>query len=78
MGLLDQASFSWKGLKKEKLWRRGIILRMIFVAFKKIEYIKEQLGIFINNHSMRPKVRLSLRIKGIVVDGVISRDNDMV
>ena len=78
MGLLDQASFGWKGLKKGKLWRRRIIPRMISAAFKKIECIEGQLGIFINNHSVRPKVRSSLRVKGIVVDGVISRDNSMV
>ena len=78
MGLLDQASLGWKGLKKEKLWRRGIIPRMISAVLKKIEYIEGQLGIFIDSHPVRPKARLFLRVKGIVVDRVISRDNGVV
>ena len=69
MGLLDQASLGWKGPKKGKLWRRGIILRMISVALKKIECIEGQLGIFIDNHPVKPKARSSSRVKGIVVDG---------
>ena len=78
MGLLDQASLDWKGLKKGKLWRRGIIPRMISVVLKKIEYIEGQLGIFIDNHPVRSKARSSPRVKGIVVDGIISRDNGVV
>ena len=78
MGLLDQASLGWKGLKKEKSWRRRIIPRMISAALKKIECIEGQLGIFIDHHSMRFKVKSSPRVKGIVVDGVISRDNGVV
>ena len=78
MGLLDQASLGWKGLKEGKLWRRGIIPRMISAVLKKIECIEGQLGIFIDSHPARPKVRSSPRVKGIVVDGVISRDNGVV
>ena len=78
MGLLDQTSLGWKGLKEGKLWRRGIIPRMISTVLKKIECIEGQLRIFIDNHPARPKVRSSPRVKGIVVDGVISRDNDVV
>ena len=78
MGLLDQASFGWKGLKEGKLWRRGIIPRMISAVLKKIECIEGQLEIFIDSHSARSKARSSPRVKGIVVDGVISRDNGIV
>ena len=78
MGLLDQASLGWKGSKEGKLWRRGIIPRMISAALKKIECIEGQLGIFIDSHPARPKARSSPRVKGIVVDGVISRDNGVV
>ena len=78
MGLLDQASLGWKGSKKGKLWRRRIIPKMISAALKKIECIEGQLGIFIDSHPARSKVRSSPRVKGIVIDGVISRDNGMV
>ena len=59
MGLLDQASLGWKGPKEGKLWRRGIIPKMISAALKKIECIEGQLGIFIDSHPARPKVRSS-------------------
>ena len=78
MDLLDQASLGWKGSKEGKLWRRGIIPRMISAVLKKIECIEGQLGIFIDSHPVRPKARSSPRVKGIVVDGVISRDNGVV
>ena len=78
MGLLDQASLGWKGPKEGKSWRRGIIPRMISAVLKKIECIEGQLGIFIDSHPARPKARSSPRVKGIVVDGVISRDNGVV
>ena len=51
---------------------------MISAVLKKIECIEGQLGIFIDSHPARPKTRLSSRIKGIVVDGVIFRDNGVV
>ena len=51
---------------------------MISTVLKKIECIEEQLGIFIDSHSVRPKARLSSRVKGIVMDGVIFKDNGMV
>ena len=38
------ASIGWKGLKKGKSWRRGIIPRMISAVLKKIECIEGQLG----------------------------------
>ena len=76
---IDQtSSLGWKGLKEGKSWRRGIIPRMISVALKKIECIEGQLGIFIDSHPARPKVKSSPRVKGIVVDGVISKDNGVV
>ena len=78
MGLLDQASLGWKSSKKGKSWRREIILKMISIVLKKIECIEEQLGIFIDNHFAKPKARSFPRVKGIVVDGVISRDNGVV
>ena len=51
---------------------------MISAVFKKIECIEEQLRIFIDSHPARPKVRSFLRVKGIVEDGVIFRDNGVV
>ena len=51
---------------------------MISAVLKKIECIKGQLGIFINNHSARPKARSPPKVKGIVVDEVIFRDNGVV
>ena len=51
---------------------------MISVAFKKIECIEGQLRIFIDNHPAKPKARSPPRVKGIVVDGVIFRDNSVV
>ena len=78
MGLLDQASIGWKGLKKGKSWKRGIILRIISAVLKKIKCIEGQLGIFIDSHPTRPKAKSFPRVKGIVVDGVISRDNGVV
>ena len=78
MGLLDQASLGWKGSKKGKLWRREIIPRITSAVLKKIECIEGQLGIFIDSYPAKPKVKLSPRVKGIVVDGVISRDNGVV
>ena len=63
MDLLDQASLGWKGLKKGKLWRRRIIPRMISAVLKKIECIEEQLGIFIDNHPTKSKVRSFPRVK---------------
>ena len=40
--------------------------------------IEGQLGIFIDSHPARPKTRSFPRVKGIVVDGVISKENNMV
>ena len=51
---------------------------MISTVLKKSECIEGQFGIFFDNHPARPKARSSPRIKGIVVDGVISRDNGVV
>ena len=51
---------------------------MISAVLKKIECIEGQLEIFIDSHSARLKARSSPRVKGIVVDGVISRDNSRV
>ena len=51
---------------------------MISAVLKKIECIKGQLEIFIDSYPTRHKVRSSPRVKGIVVDGVISRDNGVV
>ena len=52
---------------------------MIFAMFKKIECIEGlSLRIFIDSHPAKPKARSFPRVKEIVVDGVISRDNGVV
>ena len=51
---------------------------MISAVFKKIECIEGQLGIFIDNHPVKLKAKSSPRVKGIVVNRVISRDNSVV
>ena len=51
---------------------------MIKAGMDRTAVLEQQLGIFVNEHPSHPGHKSSPRVKGVIVDGVISRDDNVV
>ena len=51
---------------------------MIKVGMDRTAVLKQQLGIFVDEHPLRPGRKSSPRVKGVIVDGVISHDDNVI
>ena len=68
----------WNGSRDDKKWRIKAIPRMIKAGMDQTAVLEQQLRIFVNEHPSRPGCKSSPCVKGVIVDGVISRDDNVV
>ena len=76
--LLHTAAIGWNGSRDDKKWRIKAIPRMIKAGMDRTAVLEQQLGIFVDEHLSHPGRKSSPRVKGVIVDGVISRDDNVV
>ncbi len=65
---------STEGELKDKKWRKTIVRKMILAANKRIDVYEQQLGIAHPQKSFKTKNHNSTSIKGVLIDGVITRN----
>ena len=76
--LLHTAVIGWNGSRDDKKWRIKAIPRMIKAGMDRTAVLEQQLGIFVDEHPSRPGCKSSPHVKGVIVDGVISHDDNVV
>ena len=59
-------------------WRIKAILRIIKAEMNQIAVLEQQLGIFVDEHPSCLGHKSSLYVKDVIVDGVISHDDNVV
>ena len=68
----------WNGSRDDKKWRIKAIPRMIKAGMDQTAVLEQQLGIFVNEHPSHPGRKSSPCVKDVIVDGVISCDDNVV
>ena len=76
--LLHTAVIGWNGFQDDKKWRIKAISRMIKAGMDQTAVLKQQLGIFVDEHPSCPGHKSSPHVKDVIVDGVITHDDNVV
>ena len=76
--LLHTAAIGWNGSQDDKKWRIKAISRMIKAGMNQTAVLKQQLRIFVDEHPSCPGHKSFPYVKGVIVDGVISCDDNVV
>ena len=76
--LLHTAAIGWNGSQDDKKWRIKAIPKMIKAGMDQTAVLEQQLRIFVDEHPSRLGRKSSPHVKGVIVDGVISHDDNVV
>ena len=76
--LLHTAAIGWNGSRDDKKWRIKAIPRMIKAGMDRTAVLEQQLRIFVDEHPSHPGHKSSPHVKGVIIDGVISHDDNVV
>ena len=76
LDIITEAGINFKKPKKRS-WGEAIVPRMIQVVNNHIEVLEKKLGIF-SDDSLKIKKKKGVKIKGLIVDGVISNNTKKI
>ena len=76
--LLHTTMIEWNGSQDDKKWRIKAIPRMIKAEMDQTVVLKQQLGIFVDEHPSCLSHKSSPYVKGVIVDEVISYNDNVV
>ena len=76
--LREAAAENWDNPPKGQKWRLKIIPQMIKVSLSWISSVEQQLGVFFNHHPAHSNKKSSPKVRGVIVDGILSHDSSTV
>ena len=76
--LREAAAENWDNPLKGWKWRLKIILQMIKVGLSWISSLEQQLGVFLDNHPAHSNKKSSSKVRGVIVDDILSCDSSSV